>query len=162
MDWQRQQQEASLSQLILWLLKGKEQKRNQHEPSNPPHTHTQADTQRHSQQPSGEFHSCLFFFACQDLHHQVPETPKASEKPQRDERITDKTENILNHTQTLREKKKGEWWIEHRRRDYYMRTFVLLHLPKLKEKTFSLATLGVFSCTCSQSVRVITNRNAPW
>lgn len=46
--------------------------------------------------------------ACQDLHHQVPETSRASEKLQRDERITDKTENIRSHPRAKRQKK----WME--------------------------------------------------
>ncbi len=67
------------------------------------HAHTHTHTHTHTQSiPVGIFTAAIS--ACQDLHHQVPETPKASETLQRDERFTDKSENILNHQQTQNKK----------------------------------------------------------
>lgn len=60
------------------------------------HTHTHAHT------PVGIFTTAIS--ACQDLHHQVPKTSKASEKLQRDDRITDKTGNNLICPQTQGQK----------------------------------------------------------
>lgn len=84
MAWRREQQEARSSQselpLTLWLLKVDEQD----ETNSATHTHTLTRSI-----PVGIFTAAIL--ACQDSRHLVPETPKASEKLQRDERIMDKT-----------------------------------------------------------------------
>lgn len=92
---ERKQQEASSSQsellLVVWLLKVEEQ----NEINAECHTHIRDPSRDFPQLPYLSARTCI-------IRYQKP--PKASEKLQKDERITD---NTLNHTQTRRQKSEG-------------------------------------------------------